>query len=224
MAVSKSPSKDAFTLTLLLLAMSKAVFSQSLEGTVTQQFFDSIRTQRVDCPGRSFYTRGNFLQAARSYGGFGSSISKTEIAAFFAHVKHETGWLCYTEENDRSNSYCNGDDPEFPCAPGKSYYGRGPIQLTGNYNYGLCGRALKLNLLNRPELVAQDPIVSFKTAFWFWTTNVRPVLNQGFGATIRAINGIECDGGRPDTVAARVQYYRELCRKLGVNPGNNLSC
>ncbi|KAG6424148.1 hypothetical protein SASPL_114561 [Salvia splendens] len=46
-----------------------------------------------------------------------------------------------------------------------------------------------------------------------------------FGATIRAINGpLECDGANPSTVSARVQYYREYCKQLGVDPGTNLRC
>ncbi|GAY32138.1 hypothetical protein CUMW_281050 [Citrus unshiu] len=44
------------------------------------------------------YTRDAFLNAANSYPEFGSGSaddSKREIAAFFAHVTHETGHLCY---------------------------------------------------------------------------------------------------------------------------------
>lgn len=67
--------------------------------------------------------------------------------------------------------------------------------------------------------------MAFRTALWFWMNNVRPVLNQGFGATIRAINGaLECNGGNPGTVQTRIGYYRDYCNQLGVAPGNNLSC
>ncbi|XP_022864258.1 endochitinase CHI-like [Olea europaea var. sylvestris] len=48
---------------------------------------------------------------------------------------------------------------------------------------------------------------------------------QGFGGTIRTVNGdLECDGANPNTVNARVKYYREYCDKLGVDPGNNIRC
>ncbi|GAY32140.1 hypothetical protein CUMW_281060 [Citrus unshiu] len=56
------------------------------------------------------YTRDAFLNAANSYPEFGSGSaddSKREIAAFFAHVTHETGHLCYVEEIDKSNAYCD---------------------------------------------------------------------------------------------------------------------
>lgn len=62
----------------------------SLEGTVTPDFFNSILNQRGDCPGKGFYTHDTFIAAANSYPSFGASISKREIAAFFAHVAQET--------------------------------------------------------------------------------------------------------------------------------------
>lgn len=63
----------------------------SLEGTVTPEFFNSILSQaRDNCVGKGFYSHNAFIAAANSYPSFGSSISKREIAAFFAHVTHET--------------------------------------------------------------------------------------------------------------------------------------
>ncbi|WOK94308.1 hypothetical protein Cni_G03010 [Canna indica] len=48
---------------------------------------------------------------------------------------------------------------------------------------------------------------------------------QGFGATIRAINGaLECDGKNPATVNARMGYYKDYCSQFGVDPGNDLTC
>jgi chitinase len=63
---------------------------------VTPEFFNGIINQAGgDCAGKSFYTRDAFLSALNSYSGFGkigsNDDSKREIAAFFAHVTHETG-------------------------------------------------------------------------------------------------------------------------------------
>ncbi|KAF8086067.1 hypothetical protein N665_0636s0039 [Sinapis alba] len=200
----------------------------SLEETVTPEFFNSILSQaRDNCAGKGFYSHNAFIAAANSYPSFGSSISKREIAAFFAHVTHETEFMCYIEEIDgpaKADDYCDKENTDFPCAPGKGYYGRGPIQLSWNYNYGQCGRDLNENILASPEKVAQDPAIAFKTAFWFWTTNVQGKFDQGFGATIRAINGMECSGRNPATVEKRIGYFRDYCGKLGVEPGDNLSC
>jgi chitinase len=61
---------------------------------VTDAFFNGIKNQAASgCEGKNFYTRSAFLSAANSYKSFGggSVAGKREIAAFFAHVTHETG-------------------------------------------------------------------------------------------------------------------------------------
>ncbi|XP_058094197.1 endochitinase EP3-like [Magnolia sinica] len=202
----------------------------SVADIVTQAFFDGIINQGTgNCPGKSFYTRAAFINAVGSYPEFGtgtSDDSKREIAAFFAHVTHETGFLCKIEEDDgASKDYCDETNTQYPCVAGKGYYGRGPLQLSWNYNYGAAGNSIGFDGLNAPETVATDVTVSFKSALWFWMTNVHSVIGQGFGATIRAINGaIECDGKRPDLVNARVGYYTNYCNQFGVSPGDNLTC
>ncbi|XP_074581177.1 endochitinase EP3-like [Curcuma longa] len=205
----------------------------SVAGIVTQSFFDGIINQAASsCAGRRFYTRSGFLAAADSYPQFGrtgsTADSRREIAAFFAHVTHETGHFCYIEEiNGASRDYCDENNREWPCVAGRGYYGRGPLQLSWNYNYGPAGRAIGFDGLGAPETVANNVVISFRTALWFWMNNCHSSITsgQGFGATIRAINGaLECNGRNPDTVNARVRYYRDYCRQLGVDPGNNLTC
>ncbi|CBI24648.3 unnamed protein product, partial [Vitis vinifera] len=177
---------------------------------VTEGFFDRIIDQAdASCAGKNFYTRAAFLDALKSYPRFGREVyvddSLYEIAAFFAHVTHETGNFCYTEEdNGASKDYCDETDTQFPCVSGKDYYGRGPIQLSWNYNYGAAGASIGFDGLNNPEIVATDASISFKTALWFWMSNVHSVIGQGFGATIR--------------------YFTEYCNELGVLPGDNLTC
>ncbi|WJX69734.1 Endochitinase ep3 [Trifolium repens] len=209
----------------------KNASAQSVPDLVTQPFFDSI-TNEADptCAGKSFYTRDAFLNAANSYGQVATSGSaddnKREIAAIFAHFTHETGSFCYIEEIDgASKDYCDETNTQYPCVDGKGYFGRGPLQLSWNYNYGPAGQAIGFDGLGSPETVANDPTVAFKTGLWFWVNNVQSVLPQGFGATINAINGaIECNGGNPAAVQARVDYYTKYCNQLGVDPGNNLTC
>ena len=63
---------------------------------VTEGFFDRIIDQAdASCAGKNFYTRAAFLDALKSYPRFGTEAyvddSLYEIAAFFAHVTHETG-------------------------------------------------------------------------------------------------------------------------------------
>ncbi|PIN15006.1 putative chitinase [Handroanthus impetiginosus] len=200
---------------------------------VTDAFFNGIANQAPSgCPGKGFYTRTAFLQALGSYPNFGTvgsvDDSKREIAAFFAHVTLETGHMCsIVEDNGASKDYCNESYTQWPCVPGKGYYGRGPLQLSWNYNYGPAGQSIKFDGLNNPDIVARDPIISFKTALWFWMNNCHNAITsgQGFGATIRNINGaLECNGKKPDIVTARVNYYRNYCGQFRVDPGGNLSC
>ncbi|KAL0720571.1 hypothetical protein Bca4012_035170 [Brassica carinata] len=178
----------------------------TIASVVTPAFFNNIMSKvGSGCPAKGFYTRQAFIEAAQSFPAYRGTVAKREIAAMLAQFSHESG-------------------SKYPCQPGKNYYGRGPIQITWNYNYGAAGRFLGLPLLEDPDMVARSPTVAFKFAMWFWNKNVRPVLSGGFGATTRRINGGECDGGRPDSVESRVNHYLDFCKKLGVTPGTNLRC
>ncbi|XP_059655029.1 endochitinase PR4-like [Cornus florida] len=201
----------------------------SVADIVTDAFFNDIIGQAgAGCAGKSFYTRAAFIDAANAYSQFGSGSaddSKREIAAFFAHTTHEPGHFCYTEEIDGvSKDYCQETNTQYRCVAGKYYYGRGPIQLSWNYNYGPAGQAIGFDGLGNPDIVASDAVVSFKTALWFWMNHVHSVIGQGFGATIRAINGLECGGGNSNAVNARVVYYTDYYNKLGVALDDNLCC
>ncbi|CAN1135176.1 Chitinase 4 [Linum perenne] len=161
-----------------------AVEATRVSNVISPAFFHGILDQTSpSCKGRAFYTRKSFLTAAKSYHHFAKlasvNDSKREIAAFFAHVTHQT-------------------------AP--------------------FGRENRFDGLNDPDIVGRSPVVAWKTALWIWMRNVRPVLDQGFGATIRGVSGSECNGGNPENVQARVRYYVDYCKHFGVTPGPDLSC
>nr|XP_043627981.1 endochitinase EP3-like [Erigeron canadensis] len=203
----------------------------NVPGIVTLAFFNGIVAKSAgNCPGRRFYTRDVFLRAINAFPHFGRSgsidDSKREIAAFFAHVTHETGYLCYINERGRPSRNCDRTQTQYPCNPKKSYHGRGPMQLSWNYNYAEAGKSLGFDGLNNPDIVATNPVVSFKTALWFWMDKAHWdfASGKGFGASIRAINGVECGGGNPGAVSARVTHYTDYCKQFGVAPGNNLRC
>lgn len=119
--------------------------------------------------------------------------NKRELAAFLANISKETtgGWqtpvggnspgdyaqwglyfvheVGYTDSNS-AGTYSQAST-EFPPNPAKGYYGRGPIQLSWNYNYGQFSKFLYNDvsvLLNNPDLVQQDGVLAFKSAIWFW--------------------------------------------------------
>ncbi|CAN0880071.1 Chitinase 4 [Linum grandiflorum] len=200
-----------------------------VKSVVTQEFFNGIISEAdPSCAGKKFYTRGSFLNATKSYPMFGKlgndTASKREIAAFFAHVTYETGHLCYIEEIWKG-TFCDASSKQWPCTPGKRYYGRGPLFLTWNFNYGPCGKANNFDGLKNPGIVARDPVVAWKASIWAWMKNVHPVVGRGFGATIRALTGaLVCDGRNPAAVTARVEYYESYCKSFKVSPGPNLRC
>ncbi|KAK4365996.1 hypothetical protein RND71_013876 [Anisodus tanguticus] len=124
-------------------------------------------------------------------------------------------------------NYCDEQNIEYPCVSGKKYYGRGPIQLSWNFNYGPAGKDIGFDGLNDLDIVARDNMISFKTALWYWMNTCHSLITSGlgFGATIRAIYGpLECDGGNPPAVDRRIDYYTEYCYQLGVETGNNTTC
>ncbi|CAN6362794.1 unnamed protein product [Urochloa humidicola] len=235
-----------------------------VESIISQSLFDQMLLHRNDaaCPARGFYTYDAFIATADAFPGFGTTgdedTRKREIAAFLAQTSHETtgGWAtapdgryawgyCFKEEINPAFDYCQ-PSTQWPCAPGKRYYGRGPIQLSWNYNYGPAGEAIGVDLLNDPDLVADDTIVSFETALWFWMTpqppkpsahdvitgQWKPSANDqdagrkpGYGLITNIINGgLECGRGPDDRVEDRIGFYKRYCDMLGVTYGDNLDC
>ncbi|TVU32024.1 hypothetical protein EJB05_23740 [Eragrostis curvula] len=228
-AMANSPTILLTTVLVLGLALLCSGSGANVGSVVTDAFFNGIKSQAPNsCAGKNFYTRDAFLSAIRSYPGFAQGGSeaegKREIAAFFANVAHETGRFCFINEQNPPINYCDPKSTQWPCVSGKKYYGRGPLQLSWNYNYGPAGKAIGFDGLGNPDKVAQDPVVSFKTALWFWMQNVHRVVPKGFGATIRAINGMECNGGNTGEMQDRVRLYQQYCKQLGVAPGGNLTC
>ncbi|MFF1966664.1 glycoside hydrolase family 19 protein [Streptomyces sp. NPDC058232] len=187
-----------------------------------------------------FYTYSGLTAALSAYPGFANTGSDTvkrqEAAAFLANVSHETGGLVYVVEQNTANypHYCDTGQP-YGCPAGQSaYYGRGPIQLSWNFNYKAAGDALGIDLLGNPYLVEQNASVAWKTGLWYWNTQNGPgtmtahnamVNGAGFGETIRSINGsLECNGGNPAQVQSRIDRYQAFVQILGTTPGSNLSC
>ncbi|EFJ11041.1 hypothetical protein SELMODRAFT_36340, partial [Selaginella moellendorffii] len=181
-----------------------------------------------------FYTYSDFIAAANGFPAFGSTgsldVQRRELAAYFAHVKHETGTLQFIREINQNNVYCDTSGGVSCPAGTMAYYGRGPLQLTWNYNYDAAGRAFNMNLLQNPDQVAQNGLLAWRSSVWFWMQNsnchTAITQNQGFGATIRAINGaLECGrGSETEPAQSRITYYRDFCSQLGVSPGENLGC
>ncbi|AGL21436.1 putative chitinase [Actinoplanes sp. N902-109] len=202
---------------------------------VTEAQFNQMFPNRI-----AFYSYAALVDAAKKYPAFAATgsdtVKKQEIAAFLANVNHESGGLVYVEEVNQANwpLYCDASQ-SYGCPAGQSaYHGRGPIQLSWNFNYKAAGDALGIDLLHNPDRVKNEASVAYQTAVWYWMTQRGPgtmtphdamVNSRGFGETIRSINGsLECNGGNPAQVQSRVDAYNRFTALLGVAPGANLYC
>jgi hypothetical protein len=119
--------------------------------------------------------------------------NKRELAAFLANISKETtgGWetpvgggsagdyaqwglyfvheVGYTKSNG-AGTYSQKNS-EYPPDSTVGYYGRGPIQLSWNYNYGQFSKFIyndKNVLLKYPDSLQQNGVLAFKSAIWFW--------------------------------------------------------
>ncbi|AZM47380.1 chitinase [Streptomyces sp. WAC 06738] len=204
-------------------------------GFVTEAQFNQMFPNR-----NPFYTYAGLTTAMRSYPAFANTGDNTtkarEAAAFLANVSHETGGLVHIVEQNQANypHYCDATQP-YGCPAGQAaYYGRGPIQLSWNFNYKAAGDALGLDLLTNPWRVEREPAVAWQTGLWYWMTQSGPgtmsghtamTTGAGFGESIRSINGaLECNGGNPAQVQSRINNYQRFTQILGVTPGDRLSC
>ena len=70
------------------------------------------------------------------------------------------------------------------------YFGRGLIQLTGKENYDRCGKAIGIDLINEPQLLA-EPNYAAMSAGWFWNKAGLNALadSKDYDTMTKRING-----------------------------------
>jgi basic endochitinase B len=233
-----------------------------LDALLTRELFDALFPNRNE-----LYSYDALLAAGAAYPEFAATGTlgerQRELAAWLGNIAHETtgGWptapggpeawgLYFTQEvgceDGSCTQYCDASNAQYPCAAGKTYHGRGPIQLSWNYNYGAFGAALGLDLLGDPDLVTSDGEIAFRTALWFWMTAQPPkpsahdaVLGRwtpssadqaagrapGFGMTMNIINGgLECGKPADTSVLDRIRFYRHFVTLFGTTEGDNVEC
>lgn len=187
-----------------------------------------------------------------------STNNKRELAAFLANISKETtgGWqfpigsgsigdyaswglyfvheVGYTRANS-AGTYSQSHS-EFPSNANVGYYGRGPIQLSWNYNYGQFSKFIyndKNILLNYPDSIQENGVLAFKSAIWFWMMPQRPkpschqvmhdqwlhdsaysatrMYYKGFAHTNNIINGgLECRTNASSAFTEKVELRSEL--------------
>ncbi len=217
---------------------------------------------------KDFFSFKAFLAAADSFPQFLSEddiiVQKRELCAFLANIAYETGggwddapsgyykWGLYFTEEKKCEKGCpqynDSAKIKYPPVAGQSYHGRGPLQISWNYNYGQFSEMYfhdKEKLLKDPGLINRDPVTCFASAIWFWTMPQFPKPSchdiithhwmptekdiasgrvPGFGTVVNVINGgIECNKGE-EAAKYRYGYYRYFCNYFKIDPGPNADC
>jgi hypothetical protein len=223
------------------------VISQAEDFNASWNIAKPIDTQVVDM--------GQFLNHSND------NDNKREIATMLAHMTQETSGgtgvqgrieyaLWFNEETgyigNNAIGYVDAGSVNYPPTPDKSYHGRGPKQLSWNYNYGLFSDIFYLDksvLLDNPELIVQDGALGYMTAIAFYMTPQNPKISmwqaidsdyqlsssaiskgyvKGFGLTIVVINGAYeanfAEWQDPEgRVDTRIGAYRNICARNGAN-------
>ncbi len=141
-------------------------------------------------------------------------------AAFVAQLAHESGEFRWMEEIWGPTPAQRRYEPPSDLArrlgntqagDGKRFKGRGPIQITGRFNYEKYGALLGIELAADPALAA-TPGVAFATAGLYWQKNGLNELADAreFVAITKRING------GTNGLADRQHYYARALAVLGV--------
>jgi basic endochitinase B len=259
-----------------LTHISNAFKSKQIKKIISKKDWNLLFPNRFGCGmefknknTKDFYSYDAFIKSCSYFPEFmngNDSTNSRELCAFLANIAQETsgGWeeapggyfkwgLHFVEEiqaDSNRNLYADYSKPLFPPVKGVSYRGRGPKQISWNYNYAQFSEAWygsKDTLLNHPERLAKDAVLSFASALWFWMTPQYPkpschdVISgkwipdekdrekgrtAGFGATVNIINGgVECGQGKDlQKTEYRYKYYLYFCNYFKINPGNNIEC
>jgi putative chitinase len=142
-------------------------------------------------------------------------------AAFLAQLAHESGELKFMEEIWGPTAQQKRYEPPSDLAArlgntepgdGARFKGRGPIQITGRFNYRKYGDLLGVDLVEMPELAA-TPQIAFAIAGLFWQKNGLNALadRQDFTTITKRING------GLNGLASREKYYARALQVLATN-------
>lgn len=101
------------------------------------------------------------------------------IAGFLSQIGVESEEFLYVKELGNNAYFAKYDIATNPSkakglgntqpGDGAKFKGRGLIQVTGRANYTACGKALGIDLVNKPELLEQ-PKYAVDSAGWYWSS------------------------------------------------------
>lgn len=145
---------------------------------------------------------------------WGRISTPPELAAFFAHLAHESGEYRYMREIADGSAYEGRLDlGNTQPGDGRRYPGRGAIQVTGRAAARQAGLDLGEDFERHPEKM-ELPEWATKVSVWFWVKykpELRPAATrEWFHVTQRLVNGGE------NGWADRLQCYQRNRRLFGL--------
>ena len=146
--------------------------------------------------------------------------NKEMASQFLAQLTHESGGFNYTKEIAFINKKCTYQYESDKGAPGKTYYGRGFIQLSWPKNYKEASQDLYGNdsLYEDPDKVELDPYIGAEVSVWYWKKYVEGQPGVGpdhFGYSTKAINGkLECNNKNIEQSKNRYKIYVVFAKAL----------
>lgn len=163
--------------------------------------------------GASAGRNAQYLDALNDLFEKGGVNTVNRIAGFLSQIGVESGEFRYVRELG-NNAYFDkydtgslakrlGNTPEKD-GDGAKYKGRGLIQITGLANYKACGKALGIDLVNKPELLEQ-PKYAVASAGWYW--NARNINAACDADDIVRITKLV--NGGTNHLAERTAYYKK---------------
>lgn len=137
--------------------------------------------------------------------------TRRRATMFIAQVAHESGGFHYREEIASGAAYEGRMDlNNWKIGDGRRFKGRTFIQITGRANYAAVSRALGVDFIAQPELLATVQYAAKGAAWWWRTHGCNELADSGdFVAVTKRING------GINGLAERQRYYR---RALLVSP------
>ncbi|EAS07903.1 class I chitinase (macronuclear) [Tetrahymena thermophila SB210] len=126
----------------------------------------------------------SITEAAKSFPDFCNSgdeaKDKQEFSAFLTIIGYETsfnsanGFPCTIENGCPNCDVCSYNSLGKECLEDdlKQYFGRGPLQLSWNYNYGPFSQYYFQDdrLLSNPNILTTNQTYCWASAIWFWMT------------------------------------------------------
>lgn len=110
---------------------------------------------------------------------------------FYAQLAHESDNFRTVEEYASGKAYEGRKDlGNTSPGDGVKYKGRGYIQITGKSNYKAFSDVMKMDFVNKPQLLL-DPKWALASACWFWQTRKLNALalKDDITAITKIING-----------------------------------